>query len=58
MWFSRSGLPDPAALFKYLGIKQGLLCKGRHLHTNVDQVDTGAINWVEADPVTHIVPTV
>ena len=38
MWFSRSGLPDPAAWNKYLDIGQGLRCRRRHLHSNVDQV--------------------
>ena len=28
------------------------------MHTNVDHIDTGIINWVEADLVTHTVPTV
>ena len=36
MWFSRSGLPDPAAWSKYLDIGQELRCRGRHLHSKVD----------------------
>ena len=58
MWFSRNGLPDPATYINHLGIEQGLRCKGRHLHTNVDNVDTGVIKGIEADLVTHTLPTV
>ena len=38
MWLSRSGLPDPAAWNKHLGIGQELRCRGRHLYKNVDHV--------------------
>ena len=38
MWFSRSGLPDPAAQNKYLAAGQGLRYWGRHLLSKVEHV--------------------
>ena len=58
MWFSRSGLHGPAAYLNYRGIEQGLRCQGQHLHTNVYNVGTVVIDGVEAELVTHTVPTV
>ncbi len=55
MWFSRSGLPDPAALSNYLAAGQRLRYWGRHLISKVEQVEhqLSSVKSITFRRVTH-----